>query len=257
MKTFKIKSLLIAIPVCLLSLFCITDNCPADNADGITGRYINISFLENIADSIAGSIPFYCVEMNFDGSDSAEIFNGFEEYKLLYVKEGDDYILQNAAQGNDMPFMIANDSTIILIDTIWTGSPGMSVFQKVNSNVLINSNKKHVIDYFINGFMISGDYQLYNSDTAGGFVSFRNDGSVTGLENFTTYFICYSGDCVGETEPMSNTITFTRINRETVTYAFSINKDDGLIDMFNIAPPVKDIKGERAILDKAFSLKRK
>lgn len=241
-----------------LQFLFINNKSNADSTVVITGRFINVTFLEMLPDTIAGAVPVYCVEINFDGTDSAEIFNGFEEYKLAYKKDGDDFVFQNAAQGNVIPFMMTNDSTIILIDTIWTGSPGMSVFQKVNLSDSLTKSRRHVIDYFINSFMIAGEYQLdYPDDRRDPIGYLAADGSVGGFGDIKKYFICYSGDCVGETVPLSNTITFTRVNGEEITYAFRINKEDRSIDMYNIAPPVKDIKGERAILHKAFSLKRR
>ena len=70
----------------------------------ITGRFVNQYFLEHVSDTIAGTIPHYCYEMNFISPDSVNINYGFEEGKLAYKKEGSKYLLLSAIQGRYLPF---------------------------------------------------------------------------------------------------------------------------------------------------------
>ena len=122
---FKINFL-----VFLLMAFVIQVNeCFSQTDNSMSGRYINMTFLEQLPDQIPGSIPVYCLEINFTGSDSAEIYNGFEEFKLAYRKEGDNFLFVKAVQGNDLSFINNEAGVIILADSVWTGRPTKSVFR--------------------------------------------------------------------------------------------------------------------------------
>ena len=222
--------------------------------NGLSGRYINYSFLEKLPDMIPGSIPNYCLEINFTGTDSAELYNGFEEFRLAYKGDGEDLVFLNAVQGKDLLFKLMDDQ-IFLEDSIWTGvSPG-SVFKKVSDDNYLNDHK-WIFEKYLNERMIAGNYFLNESKNASGHeVSFNEDGKVTGLHDFAEYAVCFSGDCTGETDPVANTITFKKNSGDEITYAFKF-KDKNSILFYDIAPPTPDIKGERQILEMSFALEK-
>lgn len=228
----------------------------SQTGDNITGRFINQSFLNKVPDEITAEIPFYCLEINFTGSDSAEFYNGFEEFKLEYKKLDGNYVFTGAMQGKDLPFVLNADGNIILFDSMWTGIPALSEFTKVGEDDY-TSNNKWVFEKYLNEKMIAGDYLLYEKNKAAGQkISFTSDGLVTGLKDFTAYSICFSGDCTTETSPVSNTITFKNSSGSSTTYSFSFDNENNSIVFYNIAEPVTDIKGEREIKDLSFELKR-
>ena len=231
--------------------------CHSEIIDGISGRYINVTFLDQLPDQIPGSIPVYCLEINFTGSDSAEVYNGFEEYKLAYKKEGDHNVFVNAVQGKDLPFTINEDGNLILADSIWTGVKSESSFKKISEEDNTD-NQKWVFEKYLNEKMISGDYHLFdNNNNPGQIVKFKSDGSVEGLRNYITYSVCFAGDCTGETSPVSNTVSFKSSSDETVTFSFRYDRKNNSVVFYDISQPVSDIKGERKILGVSFELRKK
>lgn len=253
------KTILKFISSSLFILFFIipVNKCHSENTDGISGRYINVTFLDQLPDQIPGSIPVYCLEINFTGSDSAEVYNGFEEYKLAYKKEGDHNVFVNAVQGKDLPFTIYEDGNLILADSIWTGVKSVSSFKKINEEDNTD-NQKWLFEKYLNEKMISGDYLLFdNNNNPGQVVKFKSDGSVEGLRNYKTYSVCFAGDCTGETSPVSNTVTFKTVSNESLTFSFRYDRKNHSVFFYDISEPVSDIKGERKILGVSFELRKK
>ena len=224
-----------------------------EGTEGISGKYVNQTFLQQVSDSIPGQIPVYCYELNFTGNDSVDILYGFEQASLAYKKDGKKYLLIHALQDKDMSFTLTNDSTLTLVDSTWNGVTRNSTFKKSNRTTAQTWD----FEAFLNDRMIAGEYDLYKENKPSGQkVVFDADGSVTGLENFDRYNICYSGDCVGEIYPVSNSITFSNGKKEVFTYAFKKDKAKKTVSIFQIEGPVRDIKGERAIKELAFDLRQ-
>ena len=213
----------------------------------LSGKFINESFLKQISDSIPGLIPVYCYQLDFNGSDSVNILYGFEQAKLAYKKAGNKYQLSKALQDKDMTFVLNKDKSITLIDSAWNGTANNSVFKESETNFVTALNQQ----------MIAGDYHIFkDGKKTSEKVTFYADGKVAGLEKFTNYTLCYSGDCVGEIYPISNSITLGNANLENTMYAFKIEKAKNTLGIYHIEAPVKDIKGERAIQGLAFDLRK-
>lgn len=230
---------------------CNKDN---ENSDtGLSGKFVNETFLKQTADSIPGLIPVYCYELNFSSKDSVDILYGFEQSRLAYKKDGKKYLLVHALQNKDMSFTINEDKTITLVDSAWNGVTRNSTFKEST----LQTEQKWDFENHLNQQMISGEYSLFKSNKQSDQkVTFNTDGSVTGLENFKRYNLCYSGDCVGEIYPISNSITFSNDKKEVFTYAFKIDKTRKNLGIYQIEGAVKDIKGERAVKELAFDLRR-
>ena len=251
--TIKTLLFLIALFTNIELALCACKGNNDGNEHGIRGRFVNNTVLKDIADTIPGGIPAYCFEMNFISDDTVEISNGFEDYKLEYIRVGGSYLLFKASEEGSMPFKLINDSTLILADTSWTNNAYNSEFKKVPDN----KQQKWVFDYYLNQVMVVGEYTLYKKNKPlPQKVVFKVDGHVSGLDDYTTYSICYSGDCIGETLPPSNTITFKSNNEKTTDFAFKINKKNKSIFIFKIAPPLKDVEGERAIKEMVYELRK-
>ena len=234
-------------------LWACGDSKKESQTTGLSGRFVNQTFLEAIPDSIPGLVPAYCYELNFISPDSVEILYGFEEAKHGYRKSGKDYILIKAMQDKDMPFRVNKDQTISLIDSAWTSAKSTSNFKKS-----INTGKrKWDFETYLNQQMIAGEYMLYkNEQPTGQKVVFMSDGTTSGIGDFNTYSICYSGDCVGEIYPISNNLTLTSKKQESVTYAFVKDKKSNKLSIRNIEAPIKDMKGERAIKEEVYDLRK-
>lgn len=243
----------------LLGFIIITISVPDRGIckEGISGRYINRTFLEQLPEKIPGTIPFYCLEIVFTGKDSAEIYNGFEEFKLAYRKEDQDHVFMKAMQGNDLHFIITDKGDILLIDSARTGLKINSEFRRVSEEEYGNSHK-WVFEKFLNEKMLAGNYILSDkSKSSGEKVVLTSDGKVTGLRDYSAYSICCSGDCTEETFPVSNTITFTNDNGSVTVYSFTYNSENNSVLFRTLSEPVSDIKGEREIKDIAFELIKK
>lgn len=249
------KSLQFTIQGILLSISFLT-GCNKENESnyaGLSGKFVNDTFLRQTADSIPGLIPVYCYELNFISKDSVDILYGFEQSRLAYKKDGKNYLLVHALQDKDMSFTVNTDKTITLVDSAWNGVTRNSTFKEST----LSTEQKWDFENHLNQLMIAGAYSLFKGNKQSDEkVTFSLDGSVTGLENFKRYNLCYSGDCVGEIYPISNSITFSNEKKEVFTYAFKTDKSKKTLSIYQIEGPVKDIKGERAIKDLAFDLRR-
>ncbi|GLU55589.1 hypothetical protein [Dyadobacter frigoris] len=249
------KSLQFTIPIIFLSFVSLT-SCNKENESsytGLSGKFVNETFLKQTTDSIPGLIPVYCYELNFTSKDSVDILYGFEQSRLAYKKDGKKYLLVHALQEKDMSFTVNEDKTITLVDSAWNGVTRNSTFKEST----LSTKQKWDFENHLNQQLIAGEYSLFKENKQSGQkVNFNADGSVTGLENFKRYNLCYSGDCVGEIYPISNSITFSNEKKEVFTYAFKTDITRKKLDIYQIEGAVKDIKGERAIKELAFDLRR-
>jgi hypothetical protein len=249
------KSLQFTIPAIFLSITFLTgcNEANESNYEGLNGKFVNETFLKQAVDSIPGLIPVYCYELNFISKDSVDILYGFEQSRLAYKKDGKKYLLVHALQDKDMPFTVNENKTITLVDSAWNGATRNSTFKEST----LETEQKWDFENHLNQQMIAGEYALFKGNKQSDQkVTFNADGSVAGLENFKRYNLCYSGDCVGEIYPISNSITFSNEKKEIFTYAFKMDKTRKNLNIYLIEGPVKDIKGERAIKGLAFDLRR-
>lgn len=220
---------------------------------GLSGRYVNNTFLQSIPDSIPGLVPAFCYELNFISEDSVNVFFGFEEATLAYKKQGNHYLIMKAMQDKDMTLQVNEDQTLSLLDTAWTSRNTPSEFKKV----AMVSGQKWEFENYLNQQMIAGSYTVYQQDQpTDQKISFKADGTVTGIGDYISYSICYSGDCVGEVYPASNSMTLTNAKKESVTYAFVKSKGSNKISVYHIEAPIPDMKGERAIKELAYDLRK-
>ena len=227
-------------------------SCNKTKSDESTlrGHYINQSFLESSKDSVPGTINTYCYELDFVSDDSVKVFYGFEEAMLAYAKSGKKYAIKAVFQDKDLLFSISEDHKLMLEDSVWKQSDTHSVFQKADST----SSGQWNFPAKLNEVMIARSYEIFEKGKATGQkVTFSPDGKVTGLGDFTSYEVCFSGDCVGEVHPVSNNITLSSGSINSV-YAFQYNPAESILNIYNIEAPIPDIKGERAIKTVAYEL---
>ncbi|MCF2442736.1 hypothetical protein L0657_02120 [Dyadobacter sp. CY345] len=218
-----------------------------DENQKLTGKFVNGTFLSKVSDSIPGLIPVYCYQLDFNGTDSVDVLYGFEQTKLAYQKTGNKYKIINALKDEDMIFVLNEDEGITLIDSAWNGTTKNSTFKKSKSNFVTALNER----------IIAGEYKIFKDDKqTPQNVTLNADGTISGLEKFTNYTLCYSGDCVSEIYPISNSITFSNEKTEKVMYAFKIDKIKKSLEIYHIEAPIRDIKGERAVKGVAFDLRQ-
>lgn len=244
---------LMALSAGILISSCAEKKSTVTQNEGISGRYINKTVLDQTTNLLKGTVPEYCFELNFISNNSVSVFYGFEETKLGYKKDGDQYKLLKASRYGDMSFVLNNDGSISLKDSLWTKIPSASTFIKVRK---ING-KKWVFDYYLNDQLIAGAYSLYDQNKATGQkVVFTPNGNINGLSNYKKYSLCYSGDCVGITQPASNIITMVSSDLKKEDFSFTIDKNKNRLKIFKLGEPIKDIKGEISIKEMIFDLRQ-
>jgi len=246
-------NLLLKFSAALISIVAI-DGCNKENTKTdevvLRGHYINQSFLDVVEDSIPGLINTYCYELDFVSDDSVKVFYGFEEAMLPYAKSGDKYAIKKALQDKDLLFSIDESKKLILEDSAWTQSNKNSFFAQVAAP----SGTEWIFPTALNEKMVAGSYQIFEKGKATGRkVSFSAEGKVTGIGDFKSFELCFSGDCVGEVHPVSNNITL-HAEAGSATYAFQFNTAKKILNLYNIEAPIQDIKGERGIKNVAYEL---
>lgn len=238
----------------LLGCACIAMSCSRTEKpenDTLSGHYFNQTFLGTAIDSVPGLINTYCYELNFVSPDSVKVYYGFEEATLSYTKSGKKFAIKKALQDKDLLFSIDETDKLILEDSAWKQNDQNSTFVKSSSG----ASGQWEFPSMLNARMLAGSYEVFeNGKLTGKKVVFDKNGTLTGLKDFTAYELCFSGDCVGEVNPISNNLTLSSAANSGTTYAFQFNRAKRILNIYNIEAPIKDIKGERAIKDVAFEL---
>ena len=212
----------------------------------VSGTFMNTTVINSLPDSLLGKTPNYCLEMRFINKDSLFIDNGFEGYNVCYQKQKANlYAIKNASWKGDMFFEITNDSTILLIDSAWTNIKTPSVFSKTKAFLTFEN--------YINNKVITGTYTwLTVKSSSQEKVEFTSDGKITGHKEFDAFALCYAGDCMSE--PAENINTITLLGKMTDSYAFRIDHKTKIVSIYQLAPAIKDIKGDRKVEQKLYEL---
>lgn len=216
-------------------------NCPLPS-----GRFINMTLLNQCPGKMPADQPFFCVEINFKDSSSVEVDNGFELFPLgiAAAESGCRHSFKKATQFGDMPFTVLNDSTFILEDTAWTRLDTGSVFKRVT-----HADGQHrKFKEALSDCLLTGEYSLFkNGEIVPHTVTLMENGQVNGLKPYIAYELCYAGDCLETTSPPSRIITFIDMDGKRDDYSFKNIEGKMAIEIYSIGPPIPDVKGERAI----------
>lgn len=209
-----------------------------------SGHYVNQTVLNNCRDKMPYDTPSFSYELTFS-KDSVHVDNGFENYDLPVVADtGCIYKIIGATSLGDMAFKVLSDSSIQLMDTEWTKTAEASIFQKVTRA----DQQQWGFTELLNECKIAGEYAFFKEgELQTGKVTVLPNGQLNGMKPFIGYTLCYAGDCIGETEPPSPTITLTDDRGNMQTFAFKTVEGKMAIEFYSIADPLPDIKGERPI----------
>ncbi len=221
-------------------------------AQSVSGKYVNETCVKEISDSVAGYAPFFATQLNFISSDSVVMENGFESGLIAYKKNDDkNYTLIKASFRGDMKFSFNEDGSLTLINNY--DNPKQLHQEKYIK--LIDSTKN--FPQFLNQYMITGEYQLTSNKKEKQIAVFNNDGKVTGIDDYTRYDICYSGDCLSEINERMN-IIYLYNNVRQDAFAFKGSKKMKQIDLYEItAFLIENEKGNGVVGDKIYELKIK
>lgn len=223
----------------------------------VTGYWVNLSFIDHAKQDVLGSKDFYCCEMVFD-DDSVLIDNGFEEYFLAYSIKDSVCILRQAFQDRDLYLKIHSDYTMSFIDTSLDYVHGNDVFmcpETLSSEEHSDININFIS--MLNDSLISGKYYLYiKGKPAKTEVEFFSDGKVIGLQGFSDYELCYSGDCMEMPDSAVNVILLAKDNGDADDYVWEGNRTQNYLRIYELEAPIADIKGQRKIKRLLFDLRR-
>ena len=247
-----IQRLILVTGILSLFLACKPSGSADKHCTPADGQYVNQSVLNNCRDKMPYDTPSFSYELTFS-KDSVHVDNGFENYNLAVIADtGCLYKIVGATALGDMSFKVLSDSSILLLDTEWTKNAEPSTFQKVTRA----DQQQWGFTELLNDCKIAGEYAYFKEgELQIGKVTVLPNGQLNGMKPFIGYTICYAGDCVGETEPPSPTITFTDDRGNMQTFAFK-NLDGKMgIEFYAIADPVPDVKGERPIGKMMFELR--
>lgn len=210
------------------------------------GNYLNYSFLNFVKDSLPQHAKFYCVEIIFDQSDSAEFSNGFENFFLHWKRKGDTLTFKNAycegGKFRDLNALLVRKNEIKFLDQPYTGQPNASVFRKLE----IENHERWKFSQTLNSTLMAGSYSVLSikrNDTLN--VNFREDGLLTGWENYTEYEICYAGDCLGESKEPGNLLYLHNLKGKIEPFLMTNRKQDGIFELYALGPSNPEIKGQR------------
>lgn len=245
----SIKSILLLCSIVTIQCSLPQTNQNGKNKPALSGTFYNHSFIEWMKDSIPGTMPYYCLSLTFSPSDSIEIDNGIETFSLPFVISGNSGMIPGAYQTpggiKDINFIIINDTTLSLLDTALTYHSKGSEFIKNGSS----------FQSLVNDATISGYYQNIKSNLSNPRVQFTRDGHVIGLAPYTTYEVCYAGDCLDEPLIPARVITLNAPD-EATDFVYKFDQQKELLSLFNLEAAKPDIQGERKVKDQFISLKR-
>ena len=255
MKTGRI--LPAAIAICLLAASCKPrsgdTDAPKTAEPGLSGRYVNQTFLDEMADSLGFTPRYYCLQMHFVDSHRVFIDRGFEGDTLEYKSEGESFKLANASSLGDMTFTIGEQGRLFLNDSAFNGTPRLSSFTRLEDG----RDAAKEWTRMVNERMVSGDYGLFEKEKATGIkVSLGADGSVRGLSDYVSYELCHTGDCLQTTVPYSHIVFLTKADGSRDTFAYTFEKGKTGMKIFGVGKPIPDTKGERKILALVYDLRK-
>ncbi|WP_259065519.1 hypothetical protein HDF24_01995 [Mucilaginibacter sp. X4EP1] len=142
----------------------------------------------------------------------------------------------------ELKYLIKKETTLIL----YTFDQNKKLVDSAEYfRVFDNQNGKELgygTDYTVNKILISGNYILTDSLNRTSQITFTNDGNVSGLNNFKTFYIS-----IDFTTPPNNLdeIIFDLYSKKNKSYAFNINADT--VNLYNTsqsADSINLIKGK-------------
>lgn len=220
----------------------------------LQGRYVNQTFLDKNADSMNFATPGYCFQLVFVDGNKVFVDRGFEGDTLYVGQEKDRLSLLKATFNGDLPILPdADGKGLVLLDSSVTGKPYVSRFVKVEDQ----KEGVPTLVWMVNEQMVAGTYTLHEKGASTDRkVSFLPSGSVSGLDGFDSYTLCFTGDCMQTTLPYFNTLTLSGPAGKSATYAYSVDKGKSKLSLYAIEDPIPDTKGERKVKDLVFDLRK-
>ena len=233
----------------------------ADKTDGakeseasLSGRFVNQTFLSEMADSLGYTPRYFCFQMHFVEGGRVFIDRGFEGDTLQYTRDGDRFRLVGASSMGDMAFDVKDDSTtLVLVDSAFTGVARNSSFTRLPNG----DDPAKAWVAMVNDRMVAGEYEIMQKGKpTAKKVRFHSDGSVSGLDGYTRYELCHTGDCLQTTQPYRHVMYLLKEDGSRTTLAFTIENSGTGLKVYGVGDPIEGTKGERKVLAMVYDLKK-
>lgn len=158
---------------------------------------------------------------------------------ILYFKQGKTTTslitnisgFENESDSYDLGYEISDNDTVLIIYHYDKNQKLLDKIKYIKSDEVAQSNNfEDGFQYMVNKKLMAGSYKVI--DTAGieRSVKMSNDGAISGLPGFKTYYVIT--DFVASPENSTDQICFDIQTDRQICYAFEIRKDT--IDIFNI-----------------------
>lgn len=260
----KQRLILFACGIFLLVSCKYTHRAKTTSASTIKGHWVNTTLIEQIKDSAGAKtdVDWLYAEMIFDGKDSVAVDNGFESpYKLHYAHLSKNrFRIRYAADRKDLDIYFLVDSNRLTI----TDSSGKNKIPLHFTQINTDTAARPAFPQAANAAVIAGNYMVYKDDKATGQkISFGADGSINGSQDFVGYALCYSGDCLEESADMTQTtLLYLKSGPEkllkgapdTDIYVWKKDYKNRRLSIYQLAPPIPDIQGDRKTKEKILEL---
>lgn len=140
--------------------------------------------------------PFF-LEIIFspDFGDSALLVTGYADFMVGYTKiRQDSIVLENIAFGKNMVLFADEGMTHLQLEDILPGEKADIQAHTWMYSKQAGKQKDPLLNTLTNKVLMAGGYTLKEHR-----VTFSENGSVSGLANYTQYNVCNGGDCFANT----------------------------------------------------------
>lgn len=191
----------------------------------------------------------YAITLDPRIPDSAECFNGVENYRLPIRIQGDTLIeLVGASQGKSV--FLAYDAQTNNDLTMYDATGPMAYTHKfIRAS---NSNKTGYQSFLtaLNNQLFPGRFKLGNT-----FVQFTSEGEVIGLPDYDRYEVCTAGDCFLTGQDIDVLWLSDSKNKDSEHYfGYRYNDDRSVLTLYELDDKTPDEKGTQTIGKAAYVL---
>lgn len=180
--------------------------------------------------------PFF-LEIVFDADfgDSALLITGYTDFMAPYTKMGQDSIvLKNIVLGKDLILFADEGMTHLELEDILLGEKADVQAHTWMFSKYPGKQKKGILNSITNKELMAGNYRLKEAN-----ISFSEEGTIGGLQNYTQYNVCNGGDCFSNTRTELDIIELQG-NGKTERMAFLAKTNDSVY-LYRLKPLV--VKG--------------
>ncbi len=140
--------------------------------------------------------PFFLeIIFNPDFGDSALLITGYADFMAAYTKiRQDSIVLKNIVLGKNIILFVDEGMTSLQLEDILPGEKADIQAHTWMFSKQRGTQKEALINTITNKVLMAGSYSLKENS-----VTFLENGTVNGLQNYTQYNVCNGGSCFANT----------------------------------------------------------